>query len=485
MRPSAALALAVALAAAAPPVAEAATTGPLIEAVRVRNSRITFVGAVPGPSIAVERLELAAAAPDGPLRLAVTGSWDGAPLRLAATLGRRAELLDPIAPLRIPDLTLRVGDSDVAGTLALDRSGARPRLEGDLVATRFDLAGEGAAGDGGGGGDDGSGRVFPDAPLNLAPLHALDAAIRFRAAAVGLPGAALEELDLTLALQDGVLTVAPLRAALGRARPEGRLVLDAAADPPALALALDAQGVDVAPLLAGTGIGGMVEGAADITLDVAGRGGSPAAIMASLAGRADLLMTDGRLRGRLVRQAAGLGQLAGALLARDAGDWTRLNCVAARFAIRDGVAEAEALLLDTDFSTALGQGRIDLGRETLDLVVAPRPKGVRLAVGVPVRIRGTLAAPRFGLDEGGAAAGLIAGLAGALLGPRGGESALAGLGAEAAPCVAVAESAAAAPPARDAPAIVPPGIVPPPDELGRALEGLGRGLEGLLGGRRR
>ena len=80
----------------------------------------------------------------------------------------------------------------------------------------------------------------------------------------------------------------------------------------------------------------------------------------------------------------------------------------ARFDVRDGLAEARTLLVDTPDAIVTGAGSLDFTRETIDLRMQPRAKrrtAVRLAT--PFTIRGDLAAPSVSVSAAGTAARMI------------------------------------------------------------------------------
>jgi hypothetical protein len=87
--------------------------------------------------------------------------------------------------------------------------------------------------------------------------------------------------------------------------------------------------------------------------------------------------------------------------------------------LKEGQAEIEDLLLDTQRITIAASGILDLKTEELDLIIAPRPKRASLgSLANPVRIGGTLAEPEVSVTRiprgsrlaVGAGASLLAGL---------------------------------------------------------------------------
>jgi hypothetical protein len=95
---------------------------------------------------------------------------------------------------------------------------------------------------------------------------------------------------------------------------------------------------------------------------------------------------------------------------------TETNCIVAHIEVKEGQAEIEDLLLDTQRITIAASGILNLETEELDIMVAPRPKRASLvSLANPVRIQGTMAEPevsvtRIPRGRRLAGAGLLAGL---------------------------------------------------------------------------
>ena len=75
-------------------------------------------------------------------------------------------------------------------------------------------------------------------------------------------------------------------------------------------------------------------------------------------------------------------------------DVTEMNCMVAHIELKDGIAEIEDLLLDTQRITIAGSGILDLETEALGLFIAPKPKRASLvSLAKPVEIKGSLSEP--------------------------------------------------------------------------------------------
>ena len=73
---------------------------------------------------------------------------------------------------------------------------------------------------------------------------------------------------------------------------------------------------------------------------------------------------------------------------------SKINCIVADFPIKDGLATAKVLFIDTDRKVITGQGTINLADERLNLRLNPSPKKATLIrLATPVNIGGTLAKP--------------------------------------------------------------------------------------------
>ncbi len=363
----------------------------------------------------------------------------------------RARVTGSAAELRFQDLAAALGDNRVHGALLVSSSGPRPHIGGQLHAERLDLLQVAGAAPGGAAPGERQ-RVFAETPFDLGLLRAVDADLEVSGEAVATPLGAVSELLARVVLADGALAVQPLDAHLERGSLHGNLRVAAPAQrAPELSLTLDARQVDVARLFRRFGHEPLLDGRADVRASLTGSGASPAAVAGRLDGRLQVLMRGGRGRLSMIESlVGGVTKVLGDVGGRDGGEWTSLNCLAADFAIRDGIARREVLLLDTESVTVTGDGSIDLGRERLDLEITPQPKSATLNLSVAVDVGGTLLAPTFTADTASAAR-RVGSLLGGLLFPPAALAAFADLGSgDENPCPGIAAGGAPARGARPA-----------------------------------
>lgn len=292
-----------------------------------------------------------------------------------------------------------VGDSDLAGDVSVDTRRPRRLLRANLISKRLDF--DDLAGFVGGTPRVGrgeratrttpAGRLFPSRPYSLSKLRAMDADVRLRARKVTSPTLPLEAMDAHLKLVDGDLHLDPLNLGLAGGQINSRIRLDSRQDPIVANIDLRARRMELprlvpegAPESAGR-IGGRVL--------ISGRGNSVATLMATADGEIGVAMGRGQIS-NLTLELAGL-DIAEALKYIIGKDRVvPVHCGFADFAVKDGVMSLNAFAFDTTDTLVLAEGSIDLGDETLDLLLKPRPKDKSpLSLRSPLRVRGTLMDP--------------------------------------------------------------------------------------------
>lgn len=319
--------------------------------------------------------------------------------------------------LRLADIDVRYGDSDLKGEISIDSAGARARLDGSLSSEQIVvedlwpfLAGEPST----------DGRLFDDEPLPFALLDRARGEIELRVARLRYRELNFEALSATVALDEGGLRVRPFTARLNDAEIRGTLGIDTAAPAPAIEVELTAAGLDIGGILRDAGLGGGIEGRVDLAANLRGEGRSLRQQMARLDGAVAVDMGKGKLTGQYV------DLLADDLLRRllpwaESVEDTEINCLVARSRTKNGVATIDSLLLDTTRITARGTGTIDFVSEQIDLLIKPDAKAASLvSLAVPIKVQGGLVNPSI-IPDPGATLGKVAGtvLGVAILGPLG------------------------------------------------------------------
>ncbi|MBW8368958.1 MAG: AsmA family protein [Arenimonas sp.] len=292
-----------------------------------------------------------------------------------------------------------VGDSDLSGNLSVDTRQPRSALKADLRSQRLDF--DDLAGFIGGTPRMGEGdraavvtpnrRFFPSDPYDLAKLRAMDADVRLRATKVISPTLPLEAMDAHLKLVDGDLHLDPFDLTLAGGSITSRVHLDSRQDPMAAAIDLRARGMELPKLVPNSApeSAGRIGGRVAIT----GRGNSVAALMATADGEVGVAMGPGRIS-NLTLEMAGLdiAEALKFLIGKD--KVVPVRCGFADFSVASGEMTTRAFAFDTTDTLLLADGTINLGDESLDLLLRPRPKDSSpLSLRSPLRVRGTLMDP--------------------------------------------------------------------------------------------
>ena len=78
----------------------------------------------------------------------------------------------------------------------------------------------------------------------------------------------------------------------------------------------------------------------------------------------------------------------------------KLRCAVADFSVKAGTMSTDALIFDTEVTTIIGTGSIDLGEEKLDLTLNQKTKNTSpLALRSPIYIHGSFSDPVVEVDK--------------------------------------------------------------------------------------
>ena len=299
------------------------------------------------------------------------------------------------------------GPTRFDGNATIDRSGERPRVGGRLHVDAIDLA-----------------RPRPAAPAASAPaaapatpsagplarLTALDADVDFVVDRIKLQhGAEATNLRGRVVVDKGKLAADPIDVDVAGGHVTFRVHADAAAS--RARFAADGRGIEFAKLLGTLDVARNASGGATtLAVDLQGPLVSTDRFVATSSGTIRVDVGPMRLQGAALDAG---GEVITRVLDTlnpfrrvDAG--TEVQCIVARLAVTNGVAHAERTLAAETSRLALSaSGTIDLGAQTLDLLVKPRARRI---AGMPaveladlVRVSGPIRSPSVKLDSMGAA----------------------------------------------------------------------------------
>jgi hypothetical protein len=332
------------------------------------------------------------------------------------------QFMDPAPKIyKLPSINAHLGDNVINGWMELNMSQKRPRVKAELSSQDLDLrpllaeankteAPETKTPPSGKQND----KVFSSEPFRLEGLKAIDAELKFRDKKVLFPNIAINDVHLDVLLDNGNLQVKPFKFVIGGGSADVQFELRQQDMPPTFELVHAAEQLDLGAMLDELGYQRTLEGLLDTDIHLTGRGNSVAELMAGLEGDIYANTGEGRMESRyldLLQRYLGSNVLQLLNPFQSQEQYSRVNCFVNHIAINDGLAELK-ILLDTEQTSILGAGDIDLKTEQLDLGIKPTPKkgfsesggsGISFSfreLSQPFRLGGTLANPSLALDPG-------------------------------------------------------------------------------------
>lgn len=307
-----------------------------------------------------------------------------------------------------------VGESDLGGTARITTGLERLLFEGELQSDLLDfddLGGFVGAAPESDGDETGNaeleaaaaeraaeGRLLPDTPYNLAKLRTMDADVRWKATRIEAPGWPLDDMDVHILLEAGLLRLDPLNFGVAGGQVRSTVSMDARQDAIQTHAVINARGLELGGLLPDSELAQDAVGRVSGDIDLRGTGNSIARMLATADGDAVLGMGRGQVS-NLLLELAGLDVFEALkfLLGKDRK--VGIRCAFGDFAVKDGVMSTRAFAFDTEDTIIIGEGTIDLGDEQLDLLLKPRPKDRSiLALRSPLVIDGSFRDPGFRPD---------------------------------------------------------------------------------------
>ena len=297
------------------------------------------------------------------------------------------------------------GESELTGRVELKLGGKRPAITATLTAPRLDLTPFFTTRPEAGGQNRNGGSI----ELPAAALRSFDADIRMTSERLKASGLRLHDLTMALSLRGGHLSITPLETMLAGGEVTSNLDVRADKTPTRTALELRVAELDLRKLLSALDIQMDGVGTVDAQLELSGTEDSLADWLAGAEGRLAIVMQKGRLDALLLElltedvtgvleALVGLGQGA-----------NRIRCLIADAVVKDGVMEWQRFLIDTPETKIIGDGKVHLAQQTLDMKLLPRDKDFSLISGqAPIHIRGRVSDPEIGVDESAMAASLLA-----------------------------------------------------------------------------
>lgn len=338
------------------------------------------------------------------------------PYALSGNLRKNAELWE------VRGLKGRLGLSDIAGDMQFDKSQKTPHLGGTLRSRVMDMddlgpliglpptersanAVEGVAPPptitqvNKRKPNDPARKVLPDATLDFERLRAMNADVTYTADRIrNVREVPLDKGSVKVKLKDGVLALDPLELGVASGKIAGAIRIDATHNPADIRASLDVRAMQLNRLIPKVETMKSSFSRLDGRINLSGRGNSVASWLGGASGDVAAITGRGQFS-NLLLEFLGLdgGEIIKFLLEGDHN--VELRCAAVAFDVEKGVMNGRSLVFDTSDTVFNATGNVNLANESMDFVIKQQPKDVSiLALRTPLRIRGTFASPKAGVE---------------------------------------------------------------------------------------
>jgi AsmA family protein len=314
------------------------------------------------------------------------------------------------AEWRFTGLRGRFGESDLSGRFTVTMREPRMLLTANLATRVLDivdagpfigynpdkLAAQGKAGAVARVG--GAPRVLPDAPLRIEALRNFDAKVDWTVRTVRAENLPISNIKLGLDLEDRLLELSPLNFSMARGTVSSDITINARRQPVFTEYDIRLSPTPMGVLLAGFGVEQSgTSGTLKARVQMTGIGNSVHDSLANSNGRIAVIMPRGTFWTRNTELSElDIGVFVQKMFEERLKEPVQINCGLIGFSVRNGIAAADPILIDTAKNVMLGRGGFSFKNETIDLAFRADSKKFSLFSGQsPVGIGGYFAAPRI------------------------------------------------------------------------------------------
>ncbi|SDC76180.1 hypothetical protein SAMN05444678_105162 [Sphingomonas sp. YR710] len=244
----------------------------------------------------------------------------------------------------------------------------------------------------------GTPRILPDAPLRIESIRNYDAHVTYKVAQVRAPHVPISNIDLTLDLDHSLLKLSPLTMDMAG----GHLASDVSIDARVPAVITDYD-IRLSPtpmgkLLSGFGVEQSgTTGTVKARVQMKGTGNTLRESLATSNGRIAIILPAGTFWTKYIQLSEfDVGVFLQKLLQDKLKKPVQINCGLLGFTVRNGVAAADPILIDTDKNVMTAKGGFSFKDESLDFAFRAYGKKFSLFSGQsPIGIKGYFAQPRL------------------------------------------------------------------------------------------
>jgi uncharacterized protein involved in outer membrane biogenesis len=309
---------------------------------------------------------------------------------------------------RLTNMKGMFGSSDIAGRMTVSFPNERMLIVADLSSKSVDMLDLGPiigysperleTGGGSGAVVERAGRpsLIPNAPLRYDAIGRFDAQVYYKVAQVRNQNVPISNIALDFDLDDRLMKIAPMQFDLSGGRVTSNITIDARRQPVVTTFDIAIAETPLGRLFRGFGLEESgTTGSMKARIDLKGEGDTLHEALASADGRLAITLPRGQFQtGNIQLTELDLGVFLHKLIEDELKQPVQLNCGLVAFTVRDGVAAADPILIDTAKNVIIGTGGFSFKDESLDLAIKADAKTFSLFSGQsPVGLGGYFAAP--------------------------------------------------------------------------------------------
>ncbi len=300
------------------------------------------------------------------------------------------------------------GQSDLAGKMTISQPNARVRIDADLTSRSVDIVdvgpfvgydpqkldAQGAKGTitqvGG------TPRILPNAQLRVDALKAFDAHVNYAVRDVRAPNLPVSNIALTLDLDRSMLKLSPLTFDMSGGQVSSDININARQRPVLTDYDIRLAPTPMGRLLKGWGLDESgTTGVVKARVLLKGRGDTVHDSLSTSDGRVAIILPQGTMWTRNIQLSElDIGTFITKMFAKKLEKPVQINCGLIAFTVRNGVAAADPILIDTTRNVITGRGNFSFKDESLNLALRADGKKFSLvSLQSPVGINGYFAKP--------------------------------------------------------------------------------------------
>jgi uncharacterized protein involved in outer membrane biogenesis len=242
----------------------------------------------------------------------------------------------------------------------------------------------------------GTPRILPDAPLRVDAIKRFDAQVKYSVRNIVGQNLPISNIALTVDLDKSLLKLSPLTFDMAGGHVSSDISINARVTPVHTEYDMRLAPTPMGKLLARWGVEqNGTSGVIKARVQMTGEGETIRKSLATSDGRIAIILPKGSMWARNVQLSElDVGVFVQKMFEKKLTEPVQINCGLIAFTVRDGIASADPILIDTQKNVILGRGAFSFKDESLDLAIRADGKKFSLFSGQsPVGVTGYFAKP--------------------------------------------------------------------------------------------